>query len=270
MTIDFKVVAYNIFEGGADTSNPTGNRHPSTRLNDIAAFLRSLNPTLTVLTELNGFDSLRFSNFASQWNHQYTAFLTAFTGFHLGISSSFPLIELAQVKHGMHHGALVAQVNFDDETKIGLVATHLNPFTATARTIEAKIITDQIKKQDVQDWIIAGDLNSLSERDAVYYEPATKFSGTSKLKAKFLTPDSNSIDYTTLNHFIQQGYIDTLSESDQFTTSVPTKPRKRELIFIKESYLSCARYVFDCKHVVLIGGGIGITQYASILSSLMA
>ncbi|CAF4627326.1 unnamed protein product, partial [Rotaria sp. Silwood2] len=36
------------------------------------------------------------------------------------------------------------------------------------------------------------------------------------------------------------------------------------------SYLSCARYVFDCKHVVLIGGGIGITQYASILSSLMA
>ncbi|CAF3590769.1 unnamed protein product, partial [Rotaria sp. Silwood2] len=118
MTIGFKVVAYNIFEGGVDTSNPTGNGHPSTRHNDIAAFLRSLNPTLTVLTELNGFDSVRFSNFVSQWNHQYTAFLTASTGFHLGISSSFPLIELAQVKHGMHHGALVAQVNFDDETKI--------------------------------------------------------------------------------------------------------------------------------------------------------
>ena len=39
---------------------------------------------------------------------------------------------------------------------------------------------------------------------------------------------------------------------------------------INGPYSSCARYVFDCKHVVLIGGGIGITPYASILSSLMA
>ena len=46
--------------------------------------------------------------------------------------------------------------------------------------------------------------------------------------------------------------------------------RKREPIVINGPYSSCARYVFDCKHVVLIGGGIGITPYASILSSLMA
>lgn len=47
------------------------------------------------------------------------------------------------------------------------------------------------------------------------------------------------------------------------------KKKLREQIFIKGPYSSCARYVFDCKHVVLIGGGIGITPYASILSSLM-
>jgi exodeoxyribonuclease-3 len=223
MTIHFKIVSYNICEGGIDTSNPASNGYPSNRLNAIATLLRSLNPTVTILTELNNFDSLQFSNFANQWNHPHTTFLTASTGFHMGISSSSPLIELAQVKHNMHHGALLVQVNFDDQTKIGLVATHLNPFSATARTIEAKIITDQLKKQDVKDWIIAGDLNSLSERDAVYYEPPTKFTATSKLKAKFLISDSNSIDYTTINHFIQQGYIDSLRESDQFRPSVPTK-----------------------------------------------
>ncbi|CAF3757835.1 unnamed protein product [Rotaria sp. Silwood1] len=38
---------------------------------------------------------------------------------------------------------------------------------------------------------------------------------------------------------------------------------------MKGPYSSCARYVFDCTHVVLIGGGIGITPYVSILSSLM-
>ena len=45
---------------------------------------------------------------------------------------------------------------------------------------------------------------------------------------------------------------------------------KREPVLIHGPYSSCARYVFDCKHVVLVGGGIGITPYASILSSLMA
>jgi hypothetical protein len=48
------------------------------------------------------------------------------------------------------------------------------------------------------------------------------------------------------------------------------KSIKRELVIINGPYSSCARYVFDCKHAVLIGGGIGITPYASILSSLMA
>ncbi|CAF4720696.1 unnamed protein product [Rotaria socialis] len=45
---------------------------------------------------------------------------------------------------------------------------------------------------------------------------------------------------------------------------------KRESVIIKGPYSSCARYVFDSKHVVLIGAGIGVTPYASILSSLMA
>jgi hypothetical protein len=53
-------------------------------------------------------------------------------------------------------------------------------------------------------------------------------------------------------------------------TKTRTKEMKRELVVINGPYSSCARYVFDCKHVVLIGGGIGITPYASILSSLMA
>ncbi|CAF3931944.1 unnamed protein product [Adineta steineri] len=43
-----------------------------------------------------------------------------------------------------------------------------------------------------------------------------------------------------------------------------------EVVIIKGPYSSCARCVFDYKHVVLIGGGIGITPYASILQSLMA
>ena len=59
---------------------------------------------------------------------------------------------------------------------------------------------------------------------------------------------------------------DVISDIDDETNEI----RRREPVVVKGPYSSCARYVFDCKHVVLIGGGIGITPYASILSSLMA
>ncbi|CAF1305315.1 unnamed protein product, partial [Didymodactylos carnosus] len=61
------------------------------------------------------------------------------------------------------------------------------------------------------------------------------------------------------------------NKNKMLTTSAPTKILAAEdLLWIDGPYSSCARYIFDCQHVILIGGGIGITPYASILSSLMA
>jgi hypothetical protein len=59
-------------------------------------------------------------------------------------------------------------------------------------------------------------------------------------------------------------------EDDDNERIVPESRVRKEVVIIKGPYSSCARCVFDCKHVVLIGGGIGITPYASILQSLMA
>lgn len=64
---------------------------------------------------------------------------------------------------------------------------------------------------------------------------------------------------------------DVVSDADEDANgSVLSRARRREPVVVNGPYSSCARYIFDCKHVVLIGGGIGITPYASILSSLMA
>ena len=68
-----------------------------------------------------------------------------------------------------------------------------------------------------------------------------------------------------------QNVIDNESERNPCDINIATgKTRKKEMVFVNGPYSSCARYIFDCKHVVLIGGGIGVTPYASILSSLMA
>ncbi|CAF1361000.1 unnamed protein product [Rotaria magnacalcarata] len=59
-------------------------------------------------------------------------------------------------------------------------------------------------------------------------------------------------------------------DDDEINNPSSSKRSQRETVLIRGPYSSCARYIFNCKHVVLIGGGIGITPYASILSSLMA
>jgi predicted ferric reductase len=50
---------------------------------------------------------------------------------------------------------------------------------------------------------------------------------------------------------------------------VATASIKKEIVIIDGPYSSCTRQIFDCRHTVLICGGIGVTPYASILSSLM-
>ncbi|CAF0824051.1 unnamed protein product, partial [Didymodactylos carnosus] len=64
--------------------------------------------------------------------------------------------------------------------------------------------------------------------------------------------------------------VDSEKTTETEATEESQATSRQELIFINGPYSSCARYIFDCKHVVLIGAGIGITPYASILSSLMA
>ncbi len=59
-------------------------------------------------------------------------------------------------------------------------------------------------------------------------------------------------------------------ENNENERIVPDSRLRTEMVIIKGPYSSSARCVFDCKHVILIGGGIGITPYASILQSFMA
>ncbi|CAF1484487.1 unnamed protein product, partial [Didymodactylos carnosus] len=71
------------------------------------------------------------------------------------------------------------------------------------------------------------------------------------------------------------GLCQIVSHLNITTEPVNVEPLKRQSFLINDSvlidgpYSSCARYIFDVEHAVLIGGGIGVTPYASILTSLM-
>jgi hypothetical protein len=48
-----------------------------------------------------------------------------------------------------------------------------------------------------------------------------------------------------------------------------TEHQKDAVACIEGPFSTCTSYIFDCEHVVLIGGGIGITPYISALESLI-
>ncbi|CAF4221190.1 unnamed protein product, partial [Adineta steineri] len=79
-----------------------------------------------------------------------------------------------------------------------------------------------------------------------------------------------NIDQATAEERQEREIIYCEEGDDDNERIVPDSRVHAEVAIIKGPYSSCARCVFDYKHVVLIGGGIGITPYASILQSLMA
>ncbi len=138
-----------------------------------------------------------------------------------------------------------------------------HPFTISSAPEDTNYLT--IHMQAVGNWTkrVYQRFKDMSEIDAetnnvkVYRADLYPKQSTAKIEEN----NSENIDTDSDNNDDEN--VNNLSESK-------TKSIKREPVVINGPYSSCARYVFNCKHVVLIGGGIGITPYASILSSLMA
>ncbi|CAF0939026.1 unnamed protein product [Didymodactylos carnosus] len=89
--------------------------------------------------------------------------------------------------------------------------------------------------------------------------------------------NNNNPHNTTLNHVTVELNTTTISNQQQQQQQQQVKPALStrsfsidDSLMIDGSYSSSARYIFDVEHVVLIAAGIGVTPYASILSSLMA
>ncbi|UJR12461.1 hypothetical protein I4U23_016637 [Adineta vaga] len=122
-----------------------------------------------------------------------------------------------------------------------------HPFTISSAPEEMSYLSVHI--QSIGDWT----------KQVYYYFKNMSDSQTIENSLTIHRADLN-IDQATMEEREEQ---ETIHRDDERIVA-------HELIIIKGPYSSCARCVFDCKHAILIGGGIGITPYASILQSLMA
>lgn len=203
-----RVMSYNIlngFEWGKDTDRETR----------LVNWVKEQDPEILGLQELCGFNQAKLEALAARWGHPY-AVIVKEDGYPVGITSKKP-IELkaklvGEIGHGMLH---VKTYGYD------VLVTHLNPHNAAKRNHEAALVVDYIKKNNLTNCMLMGDMNSHSPFDADYMER-----NATQLQRRYGGDQSKNLmdgwfDYSVISHYIALPLIDVCRmyvEPDQRTT----------------------------------------------------
>jgi exodeoxyribonuclease-3 len=203
-----KVVSFNILEGGRG------------RIGKISHWIHKMKPDVVGLSECNGFTELSLKNLALRWGHNYTVLGEAKSGYHVALTSKFPIEEVVVDNKTFLHCAVSGLIN-----GFRFLTTHLRPNDPEKRLAEANEI--EIKGTSV----IMGDFNSLSPLDQKVYQAShlehiAKGTGhqgkDAKLKKKFAF--EGALDYRVMSLLTSKGFHDLVQEANQgFIASVPTK-----------------------------------------------
>lgn len=153
------VMSYNIWNGFDWGKAPD-------RKARVLKWIRTKNPDVVALQELNGYNQEKLLNDAKTWGHCYAEILKT-SGYPVGITSNQPIQIKERILENMHHGALHCHT-----WGIDFMVVHLSPFSYKKRCEEVGIIQSRLSKlQTPQNrFIILGDFNALSPIDADLYQ----------------------------------------------------------------------------------------------------
>ena len=195
-------ISFNVLEGGR------GGREQA-----IVAWLVAQKPDVVGLNELNDWSESRLKSAAEKWGHSYVVFGQARSGFHVALTSKYPIERAAVDAARFRHAAVSGSIK-----GIRFIATHLAPNSGQARLQEVAHLSTMIAKGEPT--VIMGDLNSLSEvDDPVYTETHLKHIASSKkhsgrdalLNRKF--SHNGRLDYRILAAFYAAGLKDLVHDS---------------------------------------------------------
>ncbi|WP_339708322.1 endonuclease/exonuclease/phosphatase family protein [uncultured Kriegella sp.] len=169
-----------------------------TKISQGSNWIKSKQPNVVALQELNGLSSEGFQEMASRWNHAH-AILLKEEGFAMGLTSDRPIEVIEKQVKGFHHGYLHVK-SYD----IHFFVVHLWP----SEFYETEIISAKIKEQlDAGNKVILlGDFNAESPLDAAYLETKPK-----------IKPD-----FKVLTTYLDLGLIDVIHKNN--TKALVTNP----------------------------------------------
>lgn len=194
-----QIISYNIFNGFDWGKDPE-------RKERFINWVKSRDPEVLAMQELCGFTQESLLEIAVEWGHNYAAIVKE-DGYPVGLTSKKPILVKNKIIENSGHGLLHVETYGLD-----FLVTHLNPSNAKTRHNEARFILDYIKSENLDSFLLMGDMNAHSPMDADFMD--TKRTG---LLSKYGGKESKNLiedrfDYSTISSFLSYPLVDVCRE----------------------------------------------------------
>jgi endonuclease/exonuclease/phosphatase family metal-dependent hydrolase len=209
-----RIISYNVWYGFTKVPE---------RKESWLRWMNEQKPDVVSLQELNGYTPQLLSEDARSYGHAYSALLKE-GGFPTGITSRYPIEDIQRITEGFHHGLMRVQIQ-----EIYFYVIHLHPSNWETRMTEIKRIFQDIAKLPPNSKVIlAGDFNTFSPLDSVYYihgrlEP---FFHERDVQYGERNLNEGKLDYRVIQEVMDFGFTDLTASSrlstQAFTGSFPT------------------------------------------------
>lgn len=208
-------------------------------------WMQEQHPDVVSLQELNEYTPDQLAEDATNWGHSHSVLLKE-EGFPTGLTSRYPIEDIQRYREGFHHGLIRVRIK-----GIYFYIIHLHPSNWEARGHEVDQILENISDlPENSNIILAGDFNTFSPVDSIYYSHG-------KLEPFFQTRDlefneknlrDGKLDYSVIQKLMDHGLVDVeyqqRTENYQFTGSFPTRvekegedgdPRRLDYVFVSKN-----------------------------------
>lgn len=202
-------------------------------------------PDVVSLQELNEYTADKLAADARFWGHPYTILLKE-EGFPTGITSRYPIEDIRRYREGFHHGLIRVRIE-----GIYFYVIHLHPSNWEVRGREVDLILEDIQELPSDAGIIlAGDFNTFSPVDSVYYqhEQLVPFFQARDGAYQEKNLRNGLLDYSVIEKLMSSGLVDVeyqmRSDDYHFTGSFPTRvekegddgdPRRLDYVFVSKN-----------------------------------
>ena len=211
---DFRLITYNVWYGFTKV--------PDRKARWIQ-WMQNQEPDVVSLQELNEYTPEKLAEDAASWGHQYSELLKE-DGFPTGVTSKYPIEEIQRFMEGFHHGLLRVKIE-----GMYIYVVHLHPGNWEVRNREIDFILADIQKLPPDSRVIlAGDFNTFSPDDSIYYSHGRLESFFNEREKAYDEPNlrEGMLDYGVIQKMMDRGLVDLevkmRSADYTFTGTFPT------------------------------------------------
>lgn len=213
-----KLITHNVWYGFT--------KKPEPRYEQWRAWMAKQNPDVVCLQELNGYTAEKLAADAAAWGHPHSVLLKE-DGFPTGITSRFPIHNVARLREGFHHGLLRCQIE-----GLWIYVIHFHPSNYARRIEEAALLAADLAAlpETKPRIILAGDFNGFSPADKPHYvtDPDLEpfFSRLDAKNPQARNLNQGRLDYGGIEAILGLGFVDLIAnrrgQVDPFIGTFPT------------------------------------------------